>query len=283
MPGLIDVHTHLAYGNAKSEEDIDLYSPLEFRTLRGMFFAQKCAAAGLHRDLLAGRRRADQPVDPQRDPRRAVRRPARHGRRALHHDASGPDRLVPDLDRRADHLDRPARHQQSTRRSRKSAGQVKNGVDCVKIAIDGIQRRPDGELIAAFTQEETDAMVREIHRLGRKAVAHAVGREATLYSARAGIDLIFHGFDLDDECIAAMMKSGSMLCPTLTQPQQRHRVHPAARAGGAEGPPRGDRARATGSAVANLKKAVAAGMPFLTGTDTRFRRHPLRRMACPRA
>src|SRR5438445_6025492 len=46
MPGLIDVHTHLAYGNAKCEEDIDLYSPLEFRTLRGMFFAQKVAAAG---------------------------------------------------------------------------------------------------------------------------------------------------------------------------------------------------------------------------------------------
>src|SRR5579862_7262176 len=41
MPGLIDNHTHLAYGNAKSEEDIDLYSPLEFRALRGMFFAQK--------------------------------------------------------------------------------------------------------------------------------------------------------------------------------------------------------------------------------------------------
>src|SRR4029079_1743902 len=46
MPGLIDVHTHLAYGNAKCEEDIDLYSPLEFRTLRGLFFAQKVAASG---------------------------------------------------------------------------------------------------------------------------------------------------------------------------------------------------------------------------------------------
>ena len=46
MPGLIDVHTHLAYGNAKSEEDIDLYSPLEFRALRGLFFAQKMLAAG---------------------------------------------------------------------------------------------------------------------------------------------------------------------------------------------------------------------------------------------
>src|SRR5258706_339678 len=46
MPGLIDLHVHLAYGNAKSEEDIDLYSPLEFRALRGLFFAQKLLAAG---------------------------------------------------------------------------------------------------------------------------------------------------------------------------------------------------------------------------------------------
>src|SRR5581483_1423794 len=94
--------------------------------------------------------------------------------------------------------------------------QVKNGVDCVKIALDGIQRRPDGELIAAFTQDETSAMVEEIHRMGRKAVVHAVGREATLYAARAGVDLIFHAYDADDECIEAMLKSGSAIGPTLT-------------------------------------------------------------------
>jgi imidazolonepropionase-like amidohydrolase len=40
------VHTHLAYGNAKTEEDIDLYQPLEFRAIRGLFFAQKVVAAG---------------------------------------------------------------------------------------------------------------------------------------------------------------------------------------------------------------------------------------------
>ncbi len=45
MPGLVDVHTHLAYGNAKTEEDIDLYQPMEFRSLRGLFFAQKVVAA----------------------------------------------------------------------------------------------------------------------------------------------------------------------------------------------------------------------------------------------
>ena len=46
IPGLIDVHTHLAYGNAKTEEDIDLYGSQEFRTLRGMFFAHHVLAAG---------------------------------------------------------------------------------------------------------------------------------------------------------------------------------------------------------------------------------------------
>lgn len=35
MPGLVDVHTHLAFGNAQSEEDIDIWTSDEFRALRG--------------------------------------------------------------------------------------------------------------------------------------------------------------------------------------------------------------------------------------------------------
>src|SRR6266566_288907 len=81
------------------------------------------------------------------------------------------------------------------------------------------RRRLHGDLLAAFTQDETDIIVRETHRMGKKAISHSVGREATLYAARAGVDLIFHGFDLDAECIAAMLESGSALCPTLTHPR----------------------------------------------------------------
>ena len=47
MPGLVDVHTHLAFGNAQSEEDIDIWTSDEFRALRGMFFAQHVLAAGV--------------------------------------------------------------------------------------------------------------------------------------------------------------------------------------------------------------------------------------------
>jgi imidazolonepropionase-like amidohydrolase len=268
MPGLIDVHTHLAYGNAKTEEDIDLYSPLEFRALRGMFFAQKVAAAGYTSICSPG-----DAGQISLSIRNAINAGLFDGPRVM---AAGPyltthqgltdwyptwigapetsiGKLVTNTDEAI----------QEVRR------QVKNGVDCIKIAMDGIQRRPDGELIAAFTQEETDAIVRETHRMGKKAVTHAVGREATLYSARAGVDLIFHGFYLDDECIAAMKKTGSMLSPTLTQPKnvieftQPH--EPAGQKGRIEATV--DRYKI---GCTNLKKAIKAGIPFLTGTDTGF-------------
>ena len=268
MPGLIDVHTHLAYGNAKCEEDIDLYSPLEFRALRGLFFAQKCAAAGYTAICSPG-----DAGQVSLSVRNAIRAGLFDGPRVV---AAGPyltthqgltdwyptwigapttsiGRLVTNINEAVEEIRK----------------QVKDGVDCIKIALDGIQRRPDGELIAAFTQEETDTIVRETHRMGKKAIAHAVGREATLYAARAGVDLIFHGFDCDRECIAAMKKSGSALSPTLTHPRntidftQPH--EPAAQKGRVE---MTERRYRTG--IANLKKAKAAGIPFMTGTDTGF-------------
>src|SRR5690348_14317030 len=268
MPGLIDVHTHLAYGSAKSEEDIDLYSPMEFRALRGMFFAQKVAASGYTAICSPG-----DAGQISLSIRNAIRAGLFDGPRVV---AAGPyltthqgltdwyptwigvpetsiGKLVTNSNEAVEEVRR----------------QVKNGVDCIKIALDGIQRRPDGELIAAFTQEETDIIVRETHRLGRKAISHSVGREATLYAARAGVDLIFHGFDLDAECIAAMKQSGSMLCPTLTHPRnvidftQPH--EPAAQKGRIEATETRYRI-----GIANLKKAAAAGIPFLTGTDSGF-------------
>src|SRR5947209_6990590 len=257
MPGLIDVHTHLAYGNAKSEEDIDLYAPLEFRALRGMFFAQKVAAAGYTAICSPGD--AGQISLSIRD---AIRAGLFDGPRVM---AAGPyltthqgltdwyptwigapetsiGKLVTNINEAIEEERR----------------QVKNGVDCIKLALDGIQRRPDGALIAAFTQHETEVIVRETHRMGKKAIAHSVGREATLYAARAGVDLIFHGFDLDEECIAAMLEAGSLLGPTLTHPKnlidftQPH--EPAAQKGRVEQTERRHRL-----GVANLKKAGGAG------------------------
>lgn len=268
MPGLIDVHTHLAYGNAKTEEDIDLYAPLEFRALRGLFFAQKMLAAGF--TALCSPGDAGQVSLAVRD---AISAQLFDGPRVM---AAGPyltthqgltdwyptwigapetsiGKLVTNAAEAVEEIRR----------------QVKNGVDCVKIALDGITRRDDGTLVAAFTQEETDVITREIHRQGKKAVAHARGREATLYAARAGIDLIFHANHLDGECIEAMLKNGCVICPTMTQPRNViDFTQPFEPAYQKRRPDFVEKEYRIG--CANWKKARAAGVRLLTGTDTGF-------------
>ena len=98
---------------------------------------------------------------------------------------------------------------------------------------------------------------------------HARGREAVLYAARAGVDLIFHAYYLDDECIEAMLESGSAIGPTLTFPRnivdftQPH--EPAATKGRI-----GDSQREYEIACENLRKAREAGVPMMTGTDSGF-------------
>ena len=89
----------------------------------------------------------------------------------------------------------------------------------MKIAMDGTHRRPNGEIIAAFTADETREMVEEIHRLGCQVAPHTYGREAVLNAARAGVDLIVHAFYMDDEYIEAMLESSSTLAPTMTFPK----------------------------------------------------------------
>lgn len=268
MPGLHDVHTHLAYGNAKTEEDIDLYQPMEFRSIRGLFFAQKCLAAG-YTSICA-------PGDAGQISlavRNAINFGLFEGPRVT---AAGrylttrqgltdwyptwigvPDtsigRLVTSRDEAIEEI----------------RVQAKNGVDCIKLALDGVQRRPDGELIAAFTQEETRVIVTEAQRLGRKVVAHARGREATLYAARAGVDLIFHAFYLDGECIDAMLENKCAIGPTLTFPRNivdfTRPTEPAYLKGRI-----GIVQREYEIGCENLRKAHRAGIPMMTGSDSGF-------------
>ena len=268
MPGLHDVHTHLAYGNAKTEEDIDLYQPMEFRSIRGLFFAQKCLAAG-YTSICA-------PGDAGQislSVRNAINYGLFDGPRVT---AAGrylttrqgltdwyptwigvPDTSIGRLVTSRDDAIEEVRVQ------------VKNGVDCIKVALDGVQRRPDGELIAAFNQEEINAIVTESHRLGRKVVVHARGREATLYAARAGVDLIFHAYYLDQECIDAMLESGCAIGPTLTFPRNivdfTRPTEPAYLKGRI-----GDVQREYETACVNLRQAHQAGIPMMTGTDSGF-------------
>jgi imidazolonepropionase-like amidohydrolase len=275
MPGLCDYHTHLAYGNAKTEEDIDLYAPLEFRALRGLFMAQKTLNAGV--TSLCN------PGGPGRvgiSIRDAINAGMFDGPRVT---TSGPyitsrqgltdwyPTWVGQPETSIGHLVRSPAEAIETIRE-----QVKDGVDVVKLAMDGMQMHPPGSrrkgLIAAFDQEEVTRMVAEIHRLGRRAVAHARGQEAALYCARAGVDVIFHASWIDDEGIDAALKSGSALCPSLTLLVNNYEFSQPADAS-SRGWVEWCKHEAE-TAFKNLNKAYKAGVPILNGSETGFAMTP---------
>ena len=47
MPGLIDSHCHVNYGEVETEEELDLYTPMEYRALRAVWNARKVLLAGV--------------------------------------------------------------------------------------------------------------------------------------------------------------------------------------------------------------------------------------------
>jgi imidazolonepropionase-like amidohydrolase len=272
MPGMIDLHVHLAYGNAKSAEDIDLYASVEFRALRGLFLAQNVLASGFTSILdpgtsgrvsLAIRDAINANLFP--GPRITACGPyitSRQGVTDIYPTWIG----VPETS-----IGRLARN--------KAEGieeirlQTKDGVDCIKLALDGFITNEAGEPIAAYNEEETLAMVTEAHRLGRRVVAHARGSEAVRYAARAGVELICHASWIDDEGIELALANGCALCPTLTYPYNiaefTQPSEPAARRRRPE-----QSRQELEIAYANLERAFRAGVPLTIGTDTGFATTP---------
>lgn len=88
-------------------------------------------------------------------------------------------------------------------------------------------------------------------------------------AAKAGVDLVFHAFYMDDACIEALLEAGSVLAPTMTFPQntvdfcQPH--DPAISTGYAA-----YCARTLELGAPVLKRAKAAGVPFACGSDSGF-------------
>jgi len=92
------------------------------------------------------------------------------------------------------------------------------GAGVIKLAATGgVYGRPEGEDIgqSELTLEEMVAAVGEAHRRGLRIAAHAVGREGIRDAVAAGVDTVEHGNFLDEGIVAAMVRQGTALCPTL--------------------------------------------------------------------
>jgi imidazolonepropionase-like amidohydrolase len=261
LPGLIDAHTHIAFGEARSEEELALYTPVEFRTLKAVWNAKKLLQAGVTSAFDAATTyNIAQSVRDAIDsgmfdgPRFAV-----SGRQLTSHQGledSFPNQMqfppgqAGVLSRSREELIEHIRYQ------------AKDNVDAIKVSGSNDSLiTPDSLDGAAFSYEEFKLIADETHRLDRICTVHARSRDAVRHAARAGFDVIFHASFIDDEGIECCLKNQCLIVPTL--PLLVNILETGAAA------PALARAyqREVEAAVENLRRAYRAGVPLAQGSE----------------
>jgi imidazolonepropionase-like amidohydrolase len=264
LPGLIDGHTHISFGEARSEEELALYTPVEMRTLKAIWNARKVLQAGVTSAFDAATTYdIAQSVRDAIDcgmfegPRFAVSGKQLTSHQGLEDSFPNNMQFPPGqaalLMKTKDDLIEAIRYQ------------VKDRVDCVKISgsNDNIIT-PDSLEGAAFDQDEFNLIARETHRNGTMCSVHARSRASILCAARAGFDIIFHGSYIDDEGIDLCLKNNVVITPTLTlliniidaTPEMAGRASVA----GIQ--------REVDAAQENLTRAHKAGVPLVCGSES---------------
>jgi imidazolonepropionase-like amidohydrolase len=216
LPGLIDGHTHISFGEARSEEELALYTPVEYRTLKAAMNAKRVLQAGVTSAFDAATTYNIAPC--LRDaidagmcegPRFAV-----SGRQLTNHQGledSFPNEMqfppgqAGVLVKTRDDIVEAIRYQ------------VKDRVDCIKVSGSNDNLiTPDALDGSAMTDEEFAIIARECRRLGVMSSVHARSRDSVIGAAKAGFDLIFHASYIDDEGIELCLKNNVVITPTLT-------------------------------------------------------------------
>ena len=264
MPGLIDGHIHISFGEARSEEELALYTPVEYRAIRAIWNARKVLRAGVTSafdaattyNVAAAVRDAIE-AGLYEGPRLAV-----SGRQITSH--QGLEDAFPSW------MEFPPGQAGVLVRSRDEIVeairlQAKDGVDAIKVSgsmDSAVSDVPiDG---SAFTAEEFRLMADEAHRLQRRITVHARSRESSLYCAQAGFDVLMHASYIDDAGIEACLSNKVAICPTLVL-----LTNILDSSQGSVGASIVDVfRREVDAAAANLSRAYRAGVPLICGSES---------------
>uniref|UniRef100_UPI003F509A79 metal-dependent hydrolase family protein n=1 Tax=Caballeronia sp. LjRoot34 TaxID=3342325 RepID=UPI003F509A79 len=265
MPGLVDGHTHISFGESRSEEENALYTPVEFRTAKALYYAKKVLQAGVTSAFDAATSyNIAQAVRDAIDtgmfegPRFTV-----SGKQLTNH--QGLEDSFPN------EMQFPPGQSAVLIRSREELieairFQVKDEVDAIKVSGSNDNLiTPDSLGSSAFTLEEFQIIAKESHRLGRLCSVHARSRDSALYAAQAGFDNLFHASYIDDEGIEACLKNKCVITPTLTLLVNLMEAKQSESLGASS---TDAFRREIEAASANLKKAFEAGVPLIAGSES---------------
>ena len=263
MPGLIDGHMHISFGEPHTEEELYIYTPSPYRAIR--------AAANAETVLLAGVTSACDPGGPTgiapavRD---AVVAGLIQGPRF-----SAAGRQITTQQGIGDTLPRWVDVEESSFGAlvhgrdellNEIRDQVKDGVDLIKIAGSG----PGTTEWAAFRLDELKLAVDEAHRLGRPVAIHARSRQSVADAVEAGVDWIMHASYMDTETLDKVLARGVPLLPAMTL------LVNSLEAGGMRPAANDSIRRELDAAVSILSKAHEQGATLIAGSESGFAMTP---------
>ncbi len=264
MPGLIDAHCHMTYGESRTQEEQDLYTSVEGRTLRAAWNARKVLRAGVTGVSQPGgsyyigvaiRDAIKEGMIPGPRMTTAGRYiTTSNGLTDWYPEPVGvPDSSIGTLANTIPDMVEQVRRQ------------VKNGVDLIKLADS-----PYGEY-QAFTGDELKTVADLAHQLNRKVTIHARGSAEVSAAVAADFDWIMHGNMMTDQTIAELAESQIPLMPTLLLlaniADYGHLVGVPPQA------PEGCR-RILDKTADTLHRAHEAGVKMVVGTDSGFATTP---------
>ena len=213
MPGLIDSHCHITFGEPASNDELFFHRPQSTSMLLAAFNVQKLLLAGV-----TGFLDADCIFDLGPALREAIEAGIVEGPRmaaglnALLTAAGGTaGRLIPDTGQLG------YAHVMGDRDEmiRTTRQQIKFGADWIKIHVTGSLPNSSGEL-TVWSLDELRAVTDTAHALGTPTIAHCRSAESTRLAALAGVDLILHASFLDEHALDAVVAAGAAIAPTFT-------------------------------------------------------------------
>ena len=265
MPGLIDAHTHLSFGEPTGNDELFHHRTEAYSSMLSAYNARKVLRAGVTSVLDADclwnigvelRDAIDDGV--VEGPRMRAGGQAlmtmlggTAGRMIADEGTTGYATVVQNRDMMVNEVRR----------------QIKYGVDWIKIMVTGLIPSMKGPEVQVWKHEELRTVCDTAHELNTRVVAHCRNAASTRDAARAGVDLIYHASYLDDEALDAVVESGAALCPTFTL--LGNLADYGAKVGSAPELLEVFRAEIEVTA-AQMAKAHAVGVPFLAGSETGF-------------
>ena len=263
IPGLVDGHMHISFGEPRTEEELFIYTPAPYRAIRAAIDAEKVLLAGVTAACDPGGPNGVAPAVRDAIDGGLIQGPrfSAAGRQITTQLGIG-DTLPRWIDVHESSFGALVRCTEDLLQEIRN--QVKDTVDLIKIAGSG----PGTTEYAAFSRDELAVAVTEAHRLCRPITMHARSRQSVADAAAVGVDWIMHASYMDPATLEVVLEKQIPLLPAMTllvnsleAPGHRGFVADAMK-------------HELDAAVAILSKAHAAGATLIAGSETGFAMTP---------